>query len=117
MAGWITVAEVRRALQVPASAFSDDLLQEYVDVACTLIDVRTNRMDSGVLDDALHRVDGVLPTVFRLAAKETVKLWWRQATYGPRDPANANPGVPQGADLPAKVKTWLEPWSLPNGFA
>lgn len=121
MANWPPdLNAVRAQLGYGARDGSDDDLRLYISAAADLIDLRTGRKS-----DPTRWVDatsGDVPAIFVLAARETVKLWWRQSFNGPRQVSPLDPGggadtaVPMGATLPARVLGWLEPYLATEGI-
>ena len=108
--------ELRRALGYDATQGDADELALFAAAACERIDVHTGR-DS---DPTRHLVNGSVPLIFVMAARETAKLWWQQSKNGPRaipsNPGDQVVGPPMGADLPRKVEGWLSPYLPQPGF-
>lgn len=122
MASWpITTTDLKTALGIRADqqpAPDPEELELFTTAACERIDEHTGR----AADPTRHlKADGTLPVIFRLAARETAKLWWQQTKNGrrgaPSDPDTQLDGPPMGADLPRKVEGWLAPYPPPPGIA
>lgn len=112
----ITENDLRTALGFKAGEGDRDELELFAQAACEHIDRVTGRH----VEPRRHELaNGDLPVMFRMAARETAKLWWQQAKSGPRpvvDPDGGLMGPPMGATLPRKVQGWLEPYPPRVGF-
>jgi hypothetical protein len=113
----IGAGALRKALRLRPDQEDTAELELYAASASGRIDDATGRSQ----EPTRHEIDGKLPEIFILAARETAKLWWQQSRNGPRgipqDPDGRTTGPPMGADLPYRVQGWLAPFPPPPGIA
>lgn len=96
----LTASDLRKALQYDVNQDDAAELTLFITAACDKVDQITGRD----VDPSRHEINGRLPAIFVLAARETARLWWTQSKNGQR---NASESVPMGADVPARVSGWL----------
>ena len=112
----LTADDLRVALGYQPGQGDPDELALFVAATVDRIDTYTGRN----VDQTRHLVSGELPVIFRLAARETAKLWWQQSKNGPRGVPSSEGitqfGPPMGADLPRKVEGWLAAYPPRPGF-
>ena len=113
----LTAEDLRMALGFQLGQGDPDELDLFAQAAVERIDTYTGRD----VDPDRHLLpSGELPVIFRLAARETAKLWWQQSKNGPRGVPSSEGitqvGPPMGADLPRKVEGWLAAYPPRPGF-
>jgi hypothetical protein len=103
----LTRTDLRAALGYLTTDGDNTELDLFIAAACEAVDKKTGR---DVTPTRHNLVSGDPPLIFKLAARETAKLWWQQSKNGPRGgPQGADAGgPPMGAALPRKVEGWLE---------
>lgn len=106
----ITRADLRKAIGGVIPETEDSELDLFAAAATEAVDNATGRDEQA----DRHEVEGKLPVIFILAARETGKLWWQQSKNGPRGESAGGP--PMGAALPRKVEGWLENYPPAPGF-
>lgn len=111
----LTRTDLRSALSFGPTDGDNAELDLYIEAACEAIDRRTGRDK----DPTRHLLEsGEVPTIFKLSARETAKLWWQQSKNGPRGQVAADAGgPPMGAALPRKVEGWLESYPAEPAIA